>query len=125
VSDRNDPVAPVIDFQWSKEEKTMETISAIKQSIGNPVGLSIGNQQLHITRPAAADPGVSFADKDPLELGRAIDRLPELERLVLSLHYYEELNFTEIGMVLNLKQAKISRIHNHAMNRLKTGFTHS
>ena len=103
----------------------METISAIKQSIGNPAGLSIGNQQLNITRPAAADPGVSFADKDPLELGRAIDRLPELERRVLLLHYYEDLNYTEVGMVLNLEQAKISRIHNHAMNRLKNGFTHS
>ena len=66
-----------------------------------------------------------FAGKDSIELGRAIDRLPELERLVLSLHYYGELNFTEIGMVLNLKQSKISRIHNHAMYRLKAGFTRS
>jgi DNA-directed RNA polymerase specialized sigma subunit len=103
----------------------METISAMKQSVGNPVGLSIGNQQANITRTAAANCVAPFAGKDSIELGRAIDRLPELERLVLSLHYYEELNFTEIGMVLNLKQSKISRIHNHAMYRLKAGFTRS
>jgi len=103
----------------------METISAVNQSIGKPVGLSIGNQQSNITRIAAANRGVSFAAKDPIELGIAIDRLPELERLVLSLHYYEDLDFNEIGMVLDLKRSKISRIHDHAMNRLTTGYPHS
>lgn len=103
----------------------METISAVNQSIGNPVGLSIGKPQLNITRAAAADPGLSLAAKDPVELGRAIENLPEMERLVLSLHFYEELDFNEIGMVLNLKQSKISRLINHAIYSLTTSCPHS
>lgn len=103
----------------------METSLVMNRNIGNPVALSIGNTQLNISRTGIADHGPSLADKDPVELGRAIEDLPELERLVLSLHYYEELNFEEIGMVLNLKQSKISRIHNHAIYRLKSNCSHS
>lgn len=103
----------------------METISAANQSVGNPVGLSIGKHQVDITRPAAAGPGLSRAAKDPIELGRAIDNLPEMERLVLSLHFYEELDFNEIGMVLNLKRSKISRLLNQAIYRLATSCPHS
>lgn len=102
----------------------METASIMNQSIGNPVGLSIGKPRLNSTC-AAADPGLSLTAKDPVELGRAIEDLPEMERLVLSLHYCEDLNFNEIGMVLNLKQSKISRIHNRAICRLKTSCSHS
>jgi RNA polymerase sigma factor for flagellar operon FliA len=103
----------------------METISTMNQSISDPVGISMGQPLLNIKRAAAADPGLAFAGKDSVELGRAIEDLPELERLVLSLHYCEELNFIEIGMVLNLKQSKISRLHNRAIYRLKTSCSHS
>ncbi len=103
----------------------METMSAVNQSIGNPVGLSIGKHQANVTRPAAAGPGLSLAAKDPIELGRAIDNLPEMERLVLSLHFYEELDFSEIGMILNLKRSKISRLLDQAMYNLATSCPHS
>ncbi len=90
------------------------------QTAVNPVGLPIGEPQLNIPQSAAADPGIPFAVKDPLELGRIIEELPELERLVLSLHYYEGLDFSEIGMVLNLRQSNISSIHDRAIFSLKT-----
>ena len=103
----------------------METSSIMNQPFGAPAGLSIGDSQLNITHAATSDPDLALTTKDPVELGRAIEGLPELERLVLSLHYYEELNFKEIGMVLNLKRSKISRIHNRAIYSLKTNCSHS
>jgi RNA polymerase sigma factor for flagellar operon FliA len=50
---------------------------------------------------------------------KAIDALPEKERTVLALYYYEELNLKEIGRVLNLTESRICQIHNQAVLRLR------
>ncbi|GAE36052.1 FliA/WhiG family RNA polymerase sigma factor [Halalkalibacter akibai] len=53
------------------------------------------------------------------ELVKIIDQLPEKERLVISLFYYEELTLTEIGQVLNLSTSRISQIHSKSLFRLQ------
>lgn len=58
-------------------------------------------------------------EQTPLILGKAIDALPQVERLVLSLHYCEGLNAGEIGMVLDLKDAKILDIMSRALRSLR------
>jgi RNA polymerase sigma factor for flagellar operon FliA len=50
----------------------------------------------------------------------AIDRLPEKERLVVTLYYYEELTMKEIGSVLNYTESRISQLHTKALLRLKS-----
>jgi RNA polymerase sigma factor for flagellar operon FliA len=52
-------------------------------------------------------------------LGRAIEQLPEKEKLVLSLYYYEELNMKETGKVLNITESRVSQIHSQAVLRLR------
>lgn len=52
-------------------------------------------------------------------LKNAIDSLPEKERLVLSLYYYEELTLKEIGLVLELTESRICQIHSRAILRLR------
>ncbi len=54
-----------------------------------------------------------------LALGKAIDGLPEKERLVVSLYYYEELTMKEAGAVLNLTESRVCQLHTQAMLRLK------
>ena len=74
----------------------------------------------------------ALADRDqpnPLEsllsedtrkvLADAIDRLPERQRLVLTLYYFEELTMKEIGSVLNVTESRICQLHAQAMVRLK------
>ena len=56
---------------------------------------------------------------------RAIDRLPENERLVLSLYYYEELTMQEIGQLLGVKQARVSQLHSQAARRLRKALERS
>ena len=51
--------------------------------------------------------------------GSAIDRLPERERLVLSLYYYEGLTFKEIGRILNVSESRAFQLHQQAMMRLR------
>lgn len=68
-------------------------------------------------------------DQDPLEtlnlqdlkkaLTLAIAALPEKERLVLSLYYFEELTMKEVGKVLNLTESRISQLHTQAVLRLR------
>lgn len=53
-------------------------------------------------------------------LAEAIDTLPEKERTVVSLYYYEELNLKEIGQVMSLTESRISQLHSQAILRLRT-----
>lgn len=49
----------------------------------------------------------------------AIHDLPEKQRLVLSLYYYEDLNLKEIGRVLDVTESRVSQLHTQAILRLK------
>ena len=52
-------------------------------------------------------------------LAQSIDKLPEKERLVMSLYYYEELTLKEISVIMNLSEARISQLHTKAIFRLR------
>jgi RNA polymerase sigma factor FliA len=52
-------------------------------------------------------------------LGDAISRLPEREKLVITLYYYEELTLREIGEVLGVTESRVSQLHTKAILRLK------
>lgn len=52
-------------------------------------------------------------------LAKAIERLPEKERTVVSLYYYEELTLKEISLVLHLTEARISQLHTKAILRMR------
>lgn len=53
-------------------------------------------------------------------LSECIEGLPEKERIVVTLYYYEELNLKEIGAVLNLTESRICQLHSQAIVRLRT-----
>ena len=52
-------------------------------------------------------------------LGVGIDRLPDRERLVISLYYYEGLTFKEIGKVLTVSESRVYQLHTQAVLRLR------
>ena len=49
-----------------------------------------------------------------------IERLPEREKLVMSLYYEEGLNLKEIGAVLGVTESRISQLHSQAVSRLRS-----
>ncbi len=67
--------------------------------------------------------------KDPFEdtklrelrdiLAQAITELPEKEKLVVSLYYYEGLTMREIGEILGYTESRISQLHSKAIARLR------
>ena len=67
-----------------------------------------------------AQPRFSLEQTEMKEaLGEAIARLPEREKLVVTLYYYEELTLREIGEVLGVTESRVSQLHTKAVLRLK------
>ncbi len=56
-------------------------------------------------------------------LARAIAELPEKERQVLTLYYFEELTMKEVGMALGVGESRVSQIHSMAVVRLRARMT--
>ncbi len=52
-------------------------------------------------------------------LAEAIERLPEREKMVVALYYYENLTLREIGEVLGVTESRVSQMHTKAVIRLK------
>ena len=52
-------------------------------------------------------------------LQNGVDKLPERERLVVALYYFEGLTFKEIGQVLGVSESRVYQLHTQAMNRLR------
>lgn len=66
------------------------------------------------------DPAGALETQEVYEtVGKAIERLPEKERMVISLYYHDELTMKEIGKVLNLTESRVSQIHTKAILRLR------
>ncbi|MGC2638658.1 MAG: FliA/WhiG family RNA polymerase sigma factor [Acidobacteriaceae bacterium] len=103
-----------------------------QQLLGELKGLEIGT--LHVER--SEDSGEeelayvpNHPDEDPLfrclrsemkdRLAGAIDGLPERERLVVTLYYYEEMTMKEIGLVLGVVESRVSQIHSSAVVHLR------
>jgi len=100
--------------------------------LGDLKGLEIGS--LHMERSEdSGDEELAYIpgapEEDPLfrclkgemkqRLADAIDELPEKERMVLTLYYYEELTMKEIGLTLGVVESRVSQIHSSAVLRLR------
>jgi len=74
--------------------------------------------------PDCSDSGNPFEEasrhdmRDMIE--KALRHLPETERTVLSLYYFEELNLKEIGRKLNLSESRVCQLHSKAISQLKS-----
>jgi RNA polymerase sigma factor FliA len=66
------------------------------------------------------DPLFRFLHAETRErLTKAINDLPERERLVMTLYYYEETNMREIGIILDVVESRVSQIHASAVLHLR------
>jgi RNA polymerase sigma factor for flagellar operon FliA len=69
---------------------------------------------------AAEDPVAIFESEEiKTILAEAIDRLPEREKTVIALYYYEGLTLKEIGQVLGVTESRVSQLHTKSVLRLR------
>ena len=62
-------------------------------------------------------------DQERERVADAIQALPEKERLVLTMYYYEELTMKEIGTILKVTESRVCQIHTKAVLHLKGKLT--
>lgn len=66
------------------------------------------------------DPSELLADRQESKLlGDTIDLLPERERTIVRMHYFQGARFKDIGEVLGVSEPRISQLHGRAMGQLK------
>ena len=68
----------------------------------------------------AEDPVAAFeTEETKFLLARAINQLPEREKIVVTLYYYEGLTLAEIGRVLGVTESRICQMHTKAVLQLR------
>jgi RNA polymerase sigma factor for flagellar operon FliA len=89
----------------------------------NPSENASGSMTDVLPDSGAIDPSGSFEKEETrYMLADSINRLPDRERLVLTLYYYEGLTLAEIGGVLNVTESRICQIHTKAVMSLRNRF---
>jgi RNA polymerase sigma factor FliA len=53
-------------------------------------------------------------------LAKAVQELPDRERLIVSMHYYRGVRFKDLGSELGVSEPRVSQLHSRAMRRLRT-----
>jgi RNA polymerase sigma factor FliA len=107
-------------------------LTAYQQLLGELKGLEIGTlysehsddsgeeEQVYLPGRAEDDPLFRYLDAEMRErLTQAIEGLPERERMVMTLYYYEETTMREIGIILGVVESRVSQIHASAVLHLR------
>jgi RNA polymerase sigma factor for flagellar operon FliA len=84
-------------------------------------GSEQGQDLLHYLPDGADNLPSTLLERSELErlLASSIDRIPPIERTVLSLYFHEELTLREIAQVVNLHESRISQLKSQAILRLR------
>src|SRR5436309_15180473 len=94
----------------------LDELWAVSDSSGDQVSLLDTMKD-----PGAVDPARELGVSELKDrLANAISRLPEREKLVVALYYYENLTLREIGEVLGVTESRVSQLHTKAVLRLKS-----
>ncbi len=130
--------SPTDEEMADKLELTVEEFQGVLLEIANSSVLALddlwtfadpeGGSQVSILDtiqdPAAVDPESEAAASELKDrLADAIESLPERERLVIALYYYENLTLREIGEVLGVTESRVSQLHTKAVIGLRSRFT--
>ena len=111
----------VEDFQASLTQISNSSVVALDElwtlsdASGDQISLLDTIEDHEAVDPAQAVDKTEMRDR----LADAIGRLPEREKLVVALYYYENLTLREIGEVLGVTESRVSQLHTKAVLRLK------
>jgi len=119
----DDEIAREMGVEIELLQKMLGEVSGVVMLSFEELGFGHGEERFQ------ADEMMPSASPDPLNdllgserveiIARALDRLPEKERLVISLYFYEELNLKEIGDIIGVTESRASQIRSRALLRLR------
>lgn len=126
-----------IERLYQKKEKELGRIPK-DEEMAKELGMSVGKfrktlaeiRGIGLVSLEEREWGIKDLKYDPLTISldesvksvlkETVDSLPERERYIISLYYFEGLNFKEIAKILNLSESRISQLHTKALLLLRS-----
>jgi RNA polymerase sigma factor for flagellar operon FliA len=111
-----------VDTDELNEIKKMAGISFVSLDEIKDYSKKEKEMMLNALMDGRGEDALSMASLKEMEsaLAVAIDELPEKEKMVISLYYWDELTMKEIGKVLDITESRVSQIHSRAVIRLRS-----
>jgi RNA polymerase sigma factor for flagellar operon FliA len=98
-----EPVAMLVSIDESRSSEEGQQTTAEKLADGN------------LPEPAAG----LLAAENRRELVGALNRLPERERMIVTLHYFERVALQDIAKALHVTESRVSQLHTRALRMLR------
>lgn len=120
---RDHEVAMELDMSITEYHKTLQDASGCRLLSFEEMGAaddSISSKSLFQLGPFEGVQKEDFKNN----LAEEISKLPEREKMVLTLYYEEDLNLREIGSVIGVSESRVSQIHSQALIRLQSRLGH-
>jgi RNA polymerase sigma factor for flagellar operon FliA len=124
-SPRPEEVAAQLDIDVStywrwRDDTASRTVMSYESNSPDPAGSTPALQELLEDANASTPPEELGRQEDVRILRNAIIHLPEKERAVMALYYYEEMNQRQIAEVMHVTESRVSQIRAQALKRLRT-----
>lgn len=120
----DEEVAAALGITLDELYKTLSIANTMNMVNLEDLGMSSDGESLDILECISKEDDCDILEELNLKelkqaLGASIDGLPENERLVVTLYYYEELTMKEIGKVMDISESRVCQLHGKALMRLK------
>lgn len=120
----DEEVAERLNITLDELYKTLSTANTMNMVNLEDLGVSKDGESLDILECISREDERDMLDELNLKelrsaLGNAIDGLPEKERLVVTLYYFEELTMKEIGKILDISESRVCQLHGKVLIKLR------
>jgi RNA polymerase sigma factor for flagellar operon FliA len=120
----DEEVAERLNITLDELYKTLSIANTMNMMSLEDLGVSKDGESLDILECISKEDERDMLDELNLKelrsaLGSAVDELPEKERLVITLYYFEELTMKEIGKALDISESRVCQLHGKALIKLK------
>jgi RNA polymerase sigma factor for flagellar operon FliA len=110
---------PVADYHRLMDRIRGSVLLSLDETRENEEGDTLGLAEI-LEDPSAPDILSRLEEEERKSLLRGtLNRLPEQERLVVALYYYEQMTLREIGEALGISESRVSQVHTRAVERLR------
>ena len=101
-------------------DTSLATMVSIDEAVGDEDEQKTARHSYIVDEVTPRPESVAEASSLKQVLIEVIDKLPEKERIVVSLFYFEEMTLSEIAEIMSLSPSRISQLHSKALFRLRS-----